>query len=110
LNLVELQTPLEADIVFSLGLLDWISPTEIKRLNVTCKNIPNYLHSFTRRKFSLQLIAHKAFVLISYGLYNKLYMPNYYSFENLKSYFNNENLTIDENHKLGIGAIIKNWQ
>lgn len=110
LNLVDLKTPLGADIVFSLGLLDWITAPQIIKLHQSCKQIPYFMHSFTKKSKSLKLIAHKAFVLVSYGLYNKLYTPNYYSPNDIKTYFNNEDLFLIEENSLGIGALIKNWQ
>lgn len=76
---------LQADICFSLGLLDWLSLDEIAKLrkNVKCDF---YFHTFSeKRKFSLSQIAHKLYVFLKYGHKNVGYVPKYHSADEIKT-------------------------
>jgi len=73
----------DADICFSLGLLDWLSLDEIKRVRA---NIPTiyFFHSYSEKRLSLQYMAHKAYVFAMYGHRSKGYVPHYYSEEDIE--------------------------
>jgi SAM-dependent methyltransferase len=99
----------KVDIVFSLGFLDWISLFEIQKIKTLSEHIPLQLHSFTKKTFSLKLLLHKVFVLFTYGLFNGLYTPRYYTTDNIINIFKLDELQLEEDGRLGIGAIINNW-
>ena len=73
-----------SDIVISLGLLDWLSIEEIKKI---AKNYKDrwYLHSFSEKRLSLSQTAHFFYSLYNYRRNN--YFPRYRKTEELHSFF-----------------------
>ena len=73
-----------SDIVISLGLLDWLSIEEIKKI---AKNYKDrwYLHSFSEKRLSLSQTAHFFYSLYNYRKNN--YFPHYRKAEKLCSIF-----------------------
>ena len=67
---------LNADIVFSLGLTDWLNDEEIERLFYISQKAEN-LHSISERKNSLGQILHRLYVFLSYGRKSDGYSPRY---------------------------------
>lgn len=69
----------QADICFSLGLLDWLNPGEIQNLqkNVKCDF---YFHTFSeKRMYSVSQLLHRSYVFLKYGYKNVGYVPKYYT-------------------------------
>lgn len=82
---------MQADICFSLGLLDWLSLDEIEQLrkNVQCDF---YFHTFSeKKKFSMQQIIHKLYVFLKYGHKNLAYVPRYHSADEIKASLKSDN-------------------
>lgn len=101
----------KADIVFSLGLLDWLNEKEIQKI-FTCFNKAKHLHSISEnRKFNFHILLHKLYVFLSYGFKSKGYKPTYHTLDDIKNLYNNdpESLVIVRDKKLKFGAFIKNF-
>ncbi len=75
---------LNADIVFSLGLLDWLRDDEIATLFEKTGGA-EYLHAIAERRFSLQRILHRAYVFVSYGHKTGGYVPRYFTPQEIKT-------------------------
>ncbi len=73
---------LEADIVFSLGLFDWLSPAEIERI-FELGDGAGFLHSISERRASPKQWLHKLYVHIAYGYRTGGYVPRYYAAEDI---------------------------
>lgn len=72
-------SPLKADICFSLGLFDWLSPHEISFL-LKKTEATYYFHSFSeKKKFSFSQFFHRVYVYTKYGHKNHNYIPRYYT-------------------------------
>lgn len=91
-----------ADIVISLGLLDWISMEKIKKIAENYKD-SWYLHSFSERRLSFSQMAHSLYSLIKYNY--KTYSPIYRKEEALLSVFGSK-AKIYRNSRLSFGAFI----
>ena len=99
------------DIVFSLGLFDWLENNEISNI---FKLHPNsmHLHSISEKKKSMHQFLHKIYVHISYGYKSEGYKPKYHDLEDIKKLYtsNLSNEINIFNHKnLKFGAFIKNY-
>lgn len=66
-----------ADLVLSLGLLDWLTLDEIRTLFQNASGL-EFIHSFSEKRFSLGQLIHRAYVNISYGHRTGAYIPRYY--------------------------------
>ena len=73
-----------ADIVFSLGLLDWLDEGQIKQLAEHYKN-KWYFHSFSQKNLSFSQAAHTLYSLINYK--PGAYFPKYRKVEDLLNIF-----------------------
>lgn len=93
-----------ADIVVSLGLLDWLSIDQIAQIagNYGAKW---YLHSFSEKRLSLSQMIHALYVFISYGHRAKSYVPQYYRADELLSIFG-VHAKVYRDPKLSFGAFI----
>jgi SAM-dependent methyltransferase len=76
----------DAEICFSLGLLDWLELIEIREM-VSRLNCEYYLHSFSERRPSAQQWLHKLYVYLFYGHRTKTYVPRYYTHQQLIDIF-----------------------
>lgn len=93
-----------ADIVISLGLLDWLPMETIKKLSETHKKA-GYLHSFSEKRLSLSQMIHSLYVFINYGYKTAPYSPHYRKAEDLLSIFGSK-AKIYRDSKLSFGAFI----
>ena len=74
------------DVVFSLGLLDWLSDNDIKTVSSLYKHAP-FLHSYSQKDRSLGQLIHKLYVQLLYGWRTNGYVPRYFNNEDLISLF-----------------------
>ena len=93
-----------ADIVISLGLLDWLPMEKIKKLSETHKNAW-YLHSFSEKRLSFSQMVHSLYVFINYGYKTGPYSLHYRKAEDLLSVFGSK-AKIYRHPKLSFGAFI----
>jgi SAM-dependent methyltransferase len=68
----------QADCVVGLGLLDWLSLSEIKDL-ASRLDSTYFLFSFSERKFSSVRMLHQIYTFFSYGIWNSFYVPKYWT-------------------------------
>ena len=93
-----------ADMVISLGLLDWLPLEKIKTLSETHKN-SWYLHSFSEKRLSLPQMAHSFYVFVNYGYKTGPYSPRYRRADDLLSIFGSK-AKIHRDSRLSFGAFI----
>jgi ubiquinone/menaquinone biosynthesis C-methylase UbiE len=76
----------EADLCFSLGLLDWLEPEEMSNLlrSINCRY---YLHSYSRYEHSLRQALHRLYVYSMYGHKYRRYTPRYYTEQSIDEIF-----------------------
>ena len=89
-----------ADIIVSLGLLDWIS---IEKVFKTAEKYKNswYLHSFSEKRHTFSQFIHKLYSQLNY----KVWTPQYRHADKLISIFGSQ-AKIYRNPKLSFGAFI----
>jgi SAM-dependent methyltransferase len=76
-------TPLAADLVISLGLLDWLTDDEIA--DVFRKSGPaDFLHAVAERRPGLQQLLHRSYVYLAYGHRTDSYRPRYLTCDHIK--------------------------
>lgn len=79
--------PGESSYVFSLGLLDWLSEEELKKMAQLSKG-KKFLHSFSEKKpFSPLQIIHRLYTYLYYGWRNGNYCPRYHSRDEIQALF-----------------------
>ena len=95
-----------ADVVISLGLLDWLTMKQIKKISEHYKKT-FYLHSFSEKQFSVSQTIHSIYVFINYGYKTRDYAPHYRKADELLSVFGTK-AKIYRDPKLSFGAFIHN--
>ncbi len=76
--------PLEADVVFSLGLFDWLTPAEIDAVFAAGRGA-DYLHAIAEKRRSPSRYLHRAYVFLSYGHRTGAYVPRYFDVADLQA-------------------------
>lgn len=66
------------DIVFSLGVLDWLTDAELEILFAR-QGKAHFLHAIAEKRMSLSQYAHRAYVQVSYGHKTGAYRPRYFA-------------------------------
>tara|TARA_B100000035_G_C20956878_1_gene534604 strand:+ start:375 stop:1031 length:657 start_codon:yes stop_codon:yes gene_type:complete len=94
----------KCDIIFSLGLIDWMNEKELRHLSKLSKN-KYWLHSFSEKRLSIFQFIHKIYVTLYYGLTNGMYIPRYDNKSKIKNLFGNNKIKFIENKKLSFGVI-----
>ncbi|MFM9941884.1 MAG: methyltransferase domain-containing protein [Hyphomicrobiaceae bacterium] len=65
------------DIVFSLGVLDWLTDEELA-IMFEKQGKADFLHAIAEKRHSLSQYAHRAYVHVSYGHKTGAYVPRYF--------------------------------
>jgi len=73
---IQAMPALEADIVFSLGLFDWLTDAEIALLFEKCGDA-DFLHSFSEKRATASQWLHRFYVFLAYGWRTGAYVPRY---------------------------------
>lgn len=94
----------EADIIISLGLIDWLTSDELDKLVKISKN-KLFLHSFSKKETSLRQLGHQIYTLLLYGIKYKGYTPSYHREYQLLNLFHGEILNIEG---MSFGSFITN--
>jgi SAM-dependent methyltransferase len=81
-TITDLNTP-DADIVFSLGLLDWLTDAELNHLFAFSKDA-DFFHSIAERRASPSQWLHRLYVHLAYGNKTAGYVPRYYHAQDIK--------------------------
>ncbi|PIP89156.1 MAG: hypothetical protein COW01_00255 [Bdellovibrionales bacterium CG12_big_fil_rev_8_21_14_0_65_38_15] len=95
----------EYDFCFSLGLLDWISLSEIKQIKEKIQT-KYYLHSYSEKRQSIEQFIHQIYVFIAYAYKTKNYKPAYYSQDAIGKIFHRPSFY--RNKKLSFGTLVYN--
>jgi SAM-dependent methyltransferase len=66
------------DVVFSLGVLDWLTDAELATLFAR-QGRAQFLHAIAEKRVSLSQYAHRAYVQVSYGHKTGAYRPRYFT-------------------------------
>jgi SAM-dependent methyltransferase len=69
---------LKADIVFSLGLLDWLDEANLAKIFEAGGNA-DYLHAISEKRVTLSQYLHRLYVYLSYGWRTGSYVPQYHT-------------------------------
>ncbi len=70
--------PIKADVVFSLGVLDWLTDEELD-IMFRKQGKAEYLHAIAEKRNSPSQWAHRAYVQVSYGYKTGAYRPRYFT-------------------------------
>jgi SAM-dependent methyltransferase len=96
------------DIVFSIGLLDWLTDDAIGDLIAKSTQI-DFLHSYSEQRVDLKQLLHKAYVYLAYGYRSNGYVPRYYSEEFIREISHNygiNNLNFFRDRRLSFGTFV----
>lgn len=102
------QQRFDADFVFSLGLLDWLTWEEVENI-FRASNGGDFLHSFSENQKSIWVPIHKIYVYIKYARKNKNYVIRYDDAEELRrlaAKHTDKKLSIYRNKRMRFGAFI----
>ena len=99
----------QADLVFSLGLLDWLGEEEISKI-FSRQGGARFLHSISERKFSLQQLIHRLYVQVSYGYRTNGYVPQYHSIAEIAAHAaSSDPIHVFRDRRLSFGALVANF-
>lgn len=100
-------TEIQGDIVFSLGLLDWLDDNQLDHL-FTIQGSADWLHAIAERRPSISRILHAAYVHISYGYKTGTYIPRYYNINEIsdRSSVLGKPVNVYRDPRLSFGAIL----
>ncbi len=99
---------LKADIVISLGLIDWLNDDELEILFKSGRSA-QYLHAIAEKRPSISQFLHRIYVYLAYGHRTGSYVPRYYTVTELKSRiqrYNPKDVRIFRHSKLSFGTFI----
>ena len=105
---VESLPELQADIVFSLGLLDWLDDSALAWV-FRIGGKADFLHAISERRVAISQYIHRLYVYLSYGRRTGSYLPRYYAnaeMEALAMPRHNDKLYIYRDSRLSFGALI----
>ena len=99
---------IDADIIISLGLLDWLSDRELEKV-FSLGADRDFLHSISERRSSLLRLLHRVYCFLSYGYRTRGYVPRYYAVNEIKELickYSNCPLYVYRNQNLSFGALL----
>ncbi len=99
---------LNTDIVFSLGLLDWLDLSEIDHL-FKISNNAHFFHTISEKRPGPTQLIHKLYVYVFYGHKSQGYTPQYYSVDEIFAIaqkYTNKKINIIRDPRLRFGTII----
>jgi SAM-dependent methyltransferase len=103
--------PVKEDVVFSLGVLDWLTDAELETLFAR-QGKADYLHAIAEKRVSLSQYAHRAYVHVSYGHKTGAYVPRYFPAAKIASLSAKHRpgpFYAFRNPKLSFGALISSF-
>jgi SAM-dependent methyltransferase len=99
------------DVVFSLGVLDWLTDAELETLFAR-QGQAHFLHAIAEKRVSLSQYAHRAYVHVSYGHKTGTYRPRYFTaaqIARLAAKHRKGSYYAFRNPKLSFGALISSF-
>ena len=82
---VEDLQPLNADVVFSLGLFDWLDDAAIARIFETGGKA-EYLHAISEKRATASQYLHRLYVFLAYGWRTGSYAPKYHTVAEIEAH------------------------
>ena len=76
--------PLQADLAFSLGLLDWLRDDEIATIFAKSGSA-DFLHAIAERRPGIQQWLHRRYVELAYGYRTGSYRPRYLACDDIRA-------------------------
>ena len=108
---IDAATGTDADIVLSLGLLDWLTDDELRKLFSLSKSTM-FFHAIAEKRCSLAQYLHRAYVHLSYGYRSNGYVPRYYSVSDIEAFSglssSEGQVSLYRDPRLSFGAIVHN--
>lgn len=98
----------EADIIFSLGVLDWLTVDQVKQV-LRASQDGDFLHSFSERQASLWVIIHKVYCYAKYAHETKNYAIRYDTEDEIRSFaepFTDRTLHFLRDRKMRFGVFV----
>lgn len=95
-------------LVFSLGLLDWLTDDELDRMFAATKGA-DFLHAIAEKRPSISQWLHRAYVQISYGHRTGQYRPRYFSVPEIEAMFrrySDKPIKVFRDSRLSFGALL----
>jgi SAM-dependent methyltransferase len=108
---IEKMAPVQEDVVFSLGVLDWLTDQELETL-FQRQGKAHFLHAIAEKRVSLSQYAHRAYVQVSYGHTTGAYRPRYFTaahIAGLAAKHRSGPFYAFRNPKLSFGALISSY-
>ena len=102
---------IEADLVFSLGLFDWLSLDDIEHI-FECSQGVIFLHAIAEKRFSIQQLVHRLYVQFAYGYKSGRYRPRYFSIDEIAGIARRhgvDQIYAFRNRKLSFGALLTSF-
>jgi predicted TPR repeat methyltransferase len=99
---------LDADIIFSLGLVDWLTNIELDAL-FRAGGRADYLHAIAESRLSISQMLHRIYVHLAYGHRTGSYVPRYYKvaeLEKMIQQYKQAQVHVFRHPKLSFGALI----
>ncbi len=99
---------IDADIVFSLGLLDWLNDGELEKL-FSISGQAQWLHAIAEKRFSASQWVHRLYVQLSYGYKSSGYIPRYYKHSDIEEIAKrhcSKPITIHRDRRLSFGLFM----
>jgi SAM-dependent methyltransferase len=98
----------DADIVVSLGLFDWLSDEDLRRVFELSGNA-DFHHAISEKRVSITQALHRLYVHIAYGYRTGGYVPRYFAanqIEDLARPFNDKTVRVFRDSRLSFGAFL----
>ncbi len=105
---IDTMPAVKEDVVFSLGVLDWLTDAELATLFAK-QGKAQFLHAIAEKRKSLSQYAHRAYVQVSYGHKTGAYRPRYFTAAEIAKYaaaHQSGPFYAFRNPKLSFGALI----
>jgi SAM-dependent methyltransferase len=99
---------ISADLVVSLGLLDWLTDEEIADVFLKSGSA-DFLHAIAERRRGVQQWLHRSYVQLAYGYRTTSYRPRYFDYDQIKrlaTVADNRPVYIFRSWRLSFGALI----
>jgi len=97
-----------ADIVFSLGLFDWLGDDEIA--GIFARNPDgDFLHAISEKRRSFSQLAHRVYCRLAYGFRTRGYVPRYLSVEQVAAIYRRyggKPVYVYRHPRLSFGALV----
>lgn len=101
-------SPIAEDVVFSLGVLDWLADEELDTMFLK-QGKADFLHAIAEKRYSVSQYAHRAYVQLAYGYRTGAYRPRYFSAADIARFavkYRSGPFYAFRNPRLSFGALI----